>query len=289
MLRFYFSLFLCLIISSKAIAVDDADFYEEFLISTDVKLEENAVKAKNKASDLLNQKSKPITLDNAENLPQKINHTQRENSYNRANHSLTIDNTDNKYGEGPFGLPWGASYNQIQNLGVELTKTPIKDYPNSFIARKLPNPIPDIAKVYITLGDDNLLWRIIAYGVPTEDTSDASKVMQLYRKYCNLMNKKYGNEKQYYTPKISIIEKKTVNEKGEEQIETEKYEEPIGNKNFLSQLKSGEAVLYSTFENQKVGAVVSVNVNGEGKSYIIIDFTNLQILKEQEDKTLNAL
>ena len=189
----------------------------------------------------------------------------------------------------PFGLPWGASYNQIQNLGIELTQTPIKDYPNSFIARKLPNPISDIAKVYITLGDDNLLWRIIAYGIPTEDTPDGSKVMQTYRKYCNLLNKKYGNEKQYYTPKISLIEKKTVNEKGKVKIETEKYEEPIGNKNFLSQLQSGEAVLYSTFENSKIGAVVSVNVNGEGKSYIIIDFTNLQILKEQEDKTLDAL
>ena len=63
----------------------------------------------------------------------------------------------------------------------------------------------------------------------------------------------------------------------------------MGGKNFLAELKSGEAVLYATFEDAKVGAALAVNVDGNGKSYIIIDFTNLQIYKEREEQTLNAL
>ncbi len=287
-----FKLFLILALigfsSRNTLAEDNADFYEDVLLSQDTKLQETASNAKTKAGNLLNQQVEYIQLDDAENFTAPVGHIKRKNHYTRPSvYDYTVK--DQKYGEGPFGLPWGATYEQIKELGVELVKTPIKDYPNSFIATKLPKNISDIAKVYITLGDDNILWRIIAYGNPAEDTPDAAKIMQIYQQYQKLLNQKYGNEKQYYKPKISDIEKKTVDDEGKEHIEITKYEEPIGNKNFLSQLQSGEAVLYSTYENQKVGAVLSVNVDGEGKSYIIIDYTNLKILKEINDKTLNAL
>ncbi|MBP5399618.1 MAG: hypothetical protein J6Y53_04295 [Alphaproteobacteria bacterium] len=288
MLKFFLTIAITCIISTKSIAKDDSDFYEDILISQDTKLEETAGRAKTKAGSLLDQQVEYLQLDDAGNFTKPIGHIKRKNNYTRPSiHDFSAK--ENKYGEGPFGLPWGATYDQIKELGVDLVKTPIKDYPNSFIATNLPKHIPDIAKVYITLGEDNILWRIIGYGNPAQDTPDASKIMQLYQQYQKLLNEKYGNEKQYYTPKISEIEKKTVDEKGKEQIEIEKYEEPIGNKNFLAQLQSGEAVLYSTYENQKVGVVLSVNVDGEGKSYLIIDYTNLQILKEQNKKTLNAL
>ncbi len=288
MLKFFLILALSCFVSTKTLATDNADFYEDVLISKDAKLEETASHAKSKAGNLLNQQIEYIQLDDAENFTAPLGHIKRKNNYTRPSiYDYTIK--DQKYGEGPFGLPWGATYDQIKDLGVDLLKTPIKDYPNSFIATKLPKTISDIAKVYITLGEDNILWRIIAYGNPQADTPDAAKVMQLYKQYQKLLNQKYGNEKQYYTPKISEIETKTVDKEGKEHIEITKYEEPIGNKNFLSQLQRGEAVLYSTYENQKVGAVLSVNVDGEGKSYIIIDYTNLKILKENNDKTLNAL
>ena len=288
MAKFFLIIALSCIFSFNGMANDNADFYEDVLISQDTKLEETAAHAKTKAGNLLKQEVEYIQLDDAENFTAPVVNIKRKNHYTRPSiYDFTAK--DQKYGEGPFGLPWGATYEEIKDLGVELVKTPIKDYPNSFIATKLPKNISDIAKVYITLGENNILWRIIAYGNPSEDTPSAAKVMQIYQQYQKFLNQKYGNEKQYYTPKISEIEKKTVDEEGKEHIEITKYEEQIGNKNFLAQLQSGEAVLYSTYENQKVGAVLSVNVDGEGKSYIIIDYTNLKILKENNDKTLNAL
>ena len=57
----------------------------------------------------------------------------------------------------------------------------------------------------------------------------------------------------------------------------------------MAELQSGQAVLYATFEDQDVGAALAVNVDGDGKSYIIIDYTNLRIFREREEETLNAL
>lgn len=288
MFKFFLTLFLGCFFGTQAVAGNTPDFYENILISKDAKLEETAIGAKGKAGNLLNKQIESIKLEGAENLPENIRPPKRNNSFQRPS-ARKVTPKESKYGDGPFGLPWGATYEQIKDLGVEMVKTPIKDYPNSFIATKLPKQISDITKVYITFGENNKLWRIVAYGELINDTPDASKIMQQYHQYGKLLGQKYGNEKEFFTPKISEIEKKYKDKQNKEIVKIVKVEEPIGNKNFLAQLQSGEAVLYSAYENQKVGVVLSVNVDGDGKSYLVIDYTNLQILKEQDTKTLNAL
>ena len=56
---------------------------------------------------------------------------------------------------------------QIKAMGVELEQTNIKDYPNSFAATQLPKPLPDIRRILVSFGDNNQLWRIVAYGNST--------------------------------------------------------------------------------------------------------------------------
>ena len=68
-----------------------------------------------------------------------------------------------------------------------------------------------------------------------------AKVLKLYRKYYKLLNQKYGNAKEFFTPKITVIEKTVKDQFGREQIETTKIKEPLGGKNFLAELQSGEA------------------------------------------------
>ena len=72
-------------------------------------------------------------------------------------------------------------------------------------------------------------------------------------------------------------------------MQTEQVPEKMGNTNFLSQLQDGTATLYSTFEGNGIGAALTLNVDGDGKSYIVIDYKNLNILKERENETLNIL
>ena len=283
--------------SSLAAADEYGKFYEDVLISNDVKLEENAETAKHNASSLLDKKAPVIKIDGQASLPFRSQRPRGETN-NRSesmpfgfgqNKPVIVEKTATKYGEGPFGLSWGGTYNQIKAMGVELQKVDIKDYVNSFAASQLPKPLPDFDKVVISFGEDNLMWRVLAYGKKLDDDADAAKVLKLYRKYYKLLNQKYGNAKEFFTPKITVIEKTVKDQFGRDQIETTKIKEPLGGKNFLAELQSGEAVLYATFEDLKVGAALAVNVDGDGKSYLILDFTNLQIYKEREEQTLNAL
>ena len=273
-ITFLFSIF-CF---SPAMSEEYGKFYEDVLISSDVRLNENAENAKNEASSLLNRKAPEIKIE-GQALPFR---SQRQQP-------VIVENTSTKYGEGPFGLSWGGNYNQIKAMGVELERVNIKDYANSFIATHLPKPLPDIREVVISFGEDNLMWRVLAYGKLLDDDADAAKVLKAYRQYYKLLNQKYGNGKEFFTPKITIIEKTVKDQFGRDQIETTRREEPMGGKNFLNELKDGEATLYATFEDTDVGAALAVNVDGNGKSYIIIDFTNLQIFKEREAQTLDAL
>ena len=185
----------------------------------------------------------------------------------------------------PFGLVWGSSINETRNQGIILTPIGEKDYVNNFSATKLPKPVSDIDKVDITFGEENKLWRIIAYGKLIEDDASASKVLREYKIYSDILAQKYGNKQEFFTPaKIDVTEKDA---KGKE-ITVQK-EAPIGNSNFLSQLQQGTAVLYSTYYNDEVGAALAINVDGNKKSYIVIDYKNLKILKAQQEQTLDAL
>lgn len=185
----------------------------------------------------------------------------------------------------PFGLNWGVDAASIRNLGIRLQKVEEKDYVDSFQASNLPKGIDDFRSVIITFGKEDSLWRILAYGKFIDDDKNASKVLRLYRIYYDMLKQKYGNAEEFFTPTQINVEAKDA--KGKTIIEQKPA--PLGNDDFLNQLKNGTAVLYATFNNQEVGAALAVNVDGDGKSYIVIDYKNLKILRTRENKTLDAL
>ena len=271
--------------AAKAAELEDGKFYEDVLISDDLKMEDSSNSAKEKASSLLDQKPKIIKI---EGEPLQFRSARTKAAPAAPVGGKPIDTTT-KYGEAPFGLSWGATYNQTKALGVDMERVERKDSVNDFIVTKLPKPIADFRQVIVSFGENNSLWRLTAYGRLPNDDASASKALHLYRKYYGLLERKYGNAKEFFTPKITTVEKKVKDEYGVDKVEIEKISEPIGGADFLAELKSGQAVLYATFEDQDVGAALAVNVDGDGKSYIIIDYTNLRIFREREEQTLDAL
>ena len=271
--------------AAKAAELEDGKFYEDVLISDDLKMEDSSNSAKEKASSLLDQKPKIIKI---EGEPLQFRSARTKAAPAAPVGGKPIDTTT-KYGEAPFGLSWGATYNQTKALGVDMERVERKDSVNDFIVTKLPKPITDFRQVIVSFGENNSLWRLTAYGRLLNDDASASKAPHLYPKYYGLLERKYGNAKEFFTPKITTVEKKVKDEYGVDKVEIEKISEPIGGADFLAELKSGQAVLYATFEDQDVGAALAVNVDGDGKSYIIIDYTNLRIFREREEQTLDAL
>ncbi len=285
MKQFFIMSVLVLTLADTALAgkLENGNFYEDVLISDDIKMEESSESAKEKASSLLNQKPKIIKI---EGEPLQFRSSRAKSAPTVI--TKPIDTTT-KYGEAPFGLSWGATYNQTKALGVDMEKVERKDTVNDFIVTKLPKPISDFRQIIISFGENNSLWRETAYGNLLEDDASASKVMFLYRKYYKLLARKYGTAQEFFTPKILTVEKTVKDQYGVEKVEIEKIPQPIGNANFLSQLQSGDATLYATFESKDVGAALAVNVDGDGRSYIVVDYTNLQILREREAQMLDAL
>lgn len=292
LMRFVFLIAL-LTITAKPLQAQEntAGFYQDLLITDELKAQaeqekadeenrRNIEKAKSSAKDLLTTKTKNIKVD----IP-KIG---KRKSVSPSKSDKEVTSAAQNLDTAPFGLLWKASVAAIKNLGVILTPIGEKDYVNSFAATHLPKDPKGFREINLTFGEEDELWRIIAYGDFTDDTPDAAKVLKQYRMYVRLLTRKYGNAKEFFTPATKAVEK-TVRIDGRDTIQTEQVPQPIGNPNFLSQLQSGEAQLYSTFEGDNIGAALAINVDGDGKSYIIIDYKNLKILKEREDQTLDIL
>lgn len=187
----------------------------------------------------------------------------------------------------PFGLFWNSSIASTREQGIKLNLIDIKDYPNSYEAFDLPKSINFFERIFITYGLSDQLYRIIAYSKPIEDDASASKILGHYHTYSEYLDKKYGNMQQQFTP--ALITKTIPDEKDKEKETTIEEPAPLGNSDFLSQLASGTAVLYSTYHNDEVEAVLSIGVNGDNQSYLVIEYRNLNLLKQFENKTIDAL
>ena len=185
----------------------------------------------------------------------------------------------------PFGMLWNSSISSTRNQGIQLNMVDLKDYPNSFEATRLPKAIDFFDHVYVSFGHSDELYRIIAYSIKIDDDASASKTLDYYRTYSEYLDKKYGNMKQEFTP--ATITKIIKDDQDKEQEIEEQA--PLGNPEFLSQLESGQAVLYSTYHNDNIEATLSISVDGDKKSYITIEYLNMQILKQNENQTIDAL
>lgn len=229
--------------------------------------------AMNQAKNLLQQK--PIDLPKIEIPELKTKQQTKQEKI------LNVE----KLKEAPFGMFWGSNQASTAHQGIVLKPTFLKDYKNVFLASSLPKPIDFFERIYAIFGEEDELYRILTYSKLIEDDSSAQKTLDEYNKYSKFLEKKYGNKQTFFTP--AIIEKVILNSRKQEEIIKE--EAPIGNPKFLDQLASGQAVLYSTYNNQDIAAALSISVDGEKKSYIVIDYKNIKILQKQEAATLDAL
>lgn len=193
-----------------------------------------------------------------------------------------------KYTPAPFGLFWGISKQQTDELGFLLKSAERKDYKNVYIVENPKQKSGTFDTVTAIFGEEDKLWCIYAQSKPQSDTPQATNVLQLYHEYYNALEYKYGNAQQYFTPHIYTEEIKT-DENDETKTEIKTIRAPMGNDNFLQELQDGTAVLYATFENEKFGITLGVSVDGEGYSYISVDYKNLQIMKEEQQTKLDNL
>lgn len=239
----------------------EQNFYDDILISDEVKQQDAENQAKESAAQLLD--SKPSTPNAGINKARL--------------RSESIKNAQQMYGEAPLGLTWGASQQEIEQSGVILTPTELKDYTHCFKATNLPESNKEFASVIVVFGDDNKLWRVLVRTqFITGDSANGTKTLKQYNRFYDLLAKKYGNAQQFYT---QLDENDNIIPNAS----------PDKNPNLLSNMELGVAELYATFEGDNVGVALSVNVDGDMQSYMTIDYKNLKILKENEVELFQSL
>lgn len=265
---------------------------------------ENAVRVKNDARKILLQKDDKITLrenqkkqieegnKKRELLRRKINseniETPEENVKIAEKNDEQQEFLRNSLEKAPFGLFWKATAENMNLLGFSLTEVQREGYENVYKISKENQPLEDFEFVTVSFGKQNRLWNIYAQGLPEEDDNKASKIMVLYEKYYNALDKKYGNAQQFFQP--YVIEQKISEKKdGAETEKIVKKEHKIGNDDFLEELKTEKAILYATFSDGKIGVVLSVGVDDNGRSYITLDYKNLELLRKENEQNMQEI
>ena len=259
----------------------DNSFYDDILVNAEMKAQEEAEqKANAKRQELRKigqEAGKLLEADIPQidiNLSELAQFAPDESTQKRANvANLT---------PAPLGLNWGSTVFDVQKNDVTLTPIEEKDYPNSYSAQNLPKPVRDFRQVNLSFGTENELWRIIAYGKFFRDTPSAEFGLREYKKFYQLLDRKYGSAKEYYNPRPSDLD---IDMDGTTNIS----DNSIGNADFLSDLQVGGAELYSIFANEEVEATLALKVDGTGESFITINYKNLRILRQREEQTLDAL
>jgi len=251
------------------------DFFDQLIISKeDQKQIQDKIQDKenrNKASDILDRKL--IDIKFQQKHPQKTLKERR---------NVFLD-------AAPFGLLWLATQQEIENHNVKLTPKAIKDSPNCFVATNLPKPVSAFDNVLACFGENNLLWRIIAYGTPISDDNNASKGLKEYQKFYEIFKTKYGHDEEFYTAAVVNIDKEVVLKDGSKSHVIKQRFVEKGDDDFKEKLMSGESVLYATFYNRLANVTLVLTADGEGQTFIVVDYQNLKMNQLEQQEMLDAL
>lgn len=272
---FYVLLAVTMALSLNAFAQDD--FFDDLMqteeMKQDAKEEQTVEKGQMDAAKLLASKPKTLKIEKRK---------------------IKIEETSKKltpivYEHAPMGLLWLAPVSEIEYIKVQLTPVELKDYPNTYKATNLPKPLPDMREIMISFGEANSLWRIVSYGDFIQDNTKASKGLAQYNKYYEMLEKKYGNAQEFYTPAVFNVEESVPNPDGTTSMAIKQVQMEVGDEGFLEKLASGEAVLYSTFNNEMVAVTLALFADGNNQSFIVIDYKNLVSQKKTNDDIYDAL
>lgn len=250
------------------------DFFGDLIVSEELKQEQKMQNVQNEAVKILEQAPKKVELDKYQAHISKLN---------RHNDIKEI------YEPAPFGLKWLASSQETRAMRVRLQPVEVKDAPNTYVAFNLPKPVNAFRDVLVSFGYNDSLWRIAAYGKFIRDDPSASKGVAEYKKYYNILSEKYGNAQEFYSPAIENVEEVIQNDDGTTTTALRQRTVEIGGTGFLRKLISGEATLYATFENEKVGVTLALLADGDGQTYIIVDYKNLTATKRENENLFEAL
>ena len=202
----------------------------------------------------------------------------------------------------PFGLYWGISKAELEQQGFDFKPLNRENYTNVYQVLNAKQDKKTFELIAAVFGEQDRLWCIFAQSAPMEDTPNAAKILALYNKYYTALKQKYGNDQEFFTPNIYVQEvpaqeegTTAENEDSEESDNANRkmikqtVTSPLGGENFLKELQEETASLYATFESDEIGVTLGISADNNAKTFLSLDYKNLQEMKKEQDDTFNNL
>ena len=279
------------VVQAQQQSSDGMDFIEQF-----VEDEENAAKARHKSKDLLNAKPEILKLrENEENLLIKKKKKREElakkideKKYMENKKKIVTQEVTTHLKKAPFGLYWDATKEQMETMEFTFSKSERENYEGVYLLQNPQQKYTMFNPVIAIFGLQDHLWCIYAQSIPQTDKPDASKILRLYHQYYEALKKKYGNDKEIFTP-YTYVEEKLEGQEPEQKIVRITHQNPLGGDNFLEELQTGKASLYATFDDGSTGVTLSVAVDDNKKSFIVIDYKDLSVMHKEKDTNIENL
>jgi len=107
---------------------------------------------------------------------------------------LTIPNAYSQKSdqEGPLGLTWGSTPDEVRALGVELKSYSDSQFGVTYEAAKLPRALSDQEGTLLAFGYDNKLWRVVAVSRSFSNDPTGMNLRGRYDELLAVLTEKYG-------------------------------------------------------------------------------------------------
>jgi hypothetical protein len=163
--------------------------------------------------------------------------------------------------EAPFGLKWGMSEADAEAAGVVLTKIDKPGEGKQFTATGLSKILSDTELVVLNFGYNDKLWLVAAVSKSFDNDPYGGNVRTRYDELSSLLEKKYG--------------KGETSHINDHRIFTETDE-------FLSGIRSGRSVHFTTFKKDGVSVELSIGANSSDSGYYRLRYENTELAKQYE-------
>jgi hypothetical protein len=161
--------------------------------------------------------------------------------------------------EGPLGLTWGFTADEVRALGVELKSSSGGELGVTFEAAKLPRALSDQEVALLAFGYDDKLWRVMVISKSFTNDPTGASLRARYEELSTVLAEKYGKPS-------------SVQNLGNGNLFYQKPE------NFIYGLSKGEIKWFSNYQtpNLFVQLALAADTMHSGRWRIIVQNKSLQ-------------
>ncbi len=162
----------------------------------------------------------------------------------------------------PFGLKWGLSPVELEQLGIKLSARSDTEHGELHVLSNLPKVISGSQLVAGYFGYNEKLWRIAWQSTPWQNDPYGNGVQKRYLELKSILRKKYGAGSTQHHAGDSYFSKP---------------------KNFLYGILRGERWHYTNYQTSGIWVQLGIRASSSNDGYLILIYENNALKRNFKD------